>query len=67
MGIGEKVKGAVKEKAGEAFGNEALRAEGDAQESKGTEQAKETEQRMKAKAHEEEAAALHQKQEGLED
>ena len=67
MGIGEKIKGTVKEKAGEALGDEALRAEGDAQETKGTEQAKETERRTEAKAHEKEAAALHQKQEALED
>jgi uncharacterized protein YjbJ (UPF0337 family) len=66
MGIGENIKGTIKEKAGEAFGDENLREEGDAQQTKGAEQAKETEERVKAKAHEEEAESLREQQNRLE-
>lgn len=65
MGIGENVKGTIKEKAGDVTGNDQLRAEGDAQQTKGEEQTRESKDRAEAKAHEEKAAALEQEQQSL--
>ncbi|HEV7194017.1 MAG TPA: hypothetical protein VGN35_12525 [Jatrophihabitantaceae bacterium] len=66
MGIGENIKGAVKEKAGEVVGNDHLRAEGDAQQTKGAEETRETEARAEAKAHEKKADALDREQDAVE-
>lgn len=67
MGIGENIKGAVKEKLGDALDDENLKAEGNAQQIKGEAETDETEDRAKAKAHEKKADALEQRQEALED
>lgn len=66
MGLGETVKGAVKEKAGQTIGNEHLEKEGKAQNTKGDEETRETKERAEAKAHEKKADALEQEQEALE-
>lgn len=66
MGIGESIKGTIKEKAGDLVDNEDLKAEGEAQQTKGDEEARETKDRAEAKAHEEKADALQQKQDALE-
>jgi uncharacterized protein YjbJ (UPF0337 family) len=67
MGVGENIKGTVKEKLGEALDDEDLRAEGDAQQRKGEQEAKETEDRARAKAHEEKARELDDRQQDLEE
>ena len=56
MGIFEEAKGKLKEAAGDVSGNEALKAEGDAQADKGAEERKATEAQAKAQAHEKKAA-----------
>jgi uncharacterized protein YjbJ (UPF0337 family) len=66
MGIGESIKGAVKEKAGDLVDNDDLRAEGEAQQTKGDEQTRETKDRAEAQAHEKKADALEREQEALE-
>ena len=66
MGIGEKMKGAAKQKAADVSDNEELRAEGAAQQTKGEAQTDETKARAKAQAHEKKANALEQQQESLE-
>lgn len=66
MGIGESIKGAVKEKAGQAVGNEHLENEGKAQNTKGDEETRESKERAEAKAHEKKADALEQEQDALE-
>lgn len=66
MGIGENIKGTVKEQAGKVLGDDNLRAEGDAQQTRGEEETRETKERAEAKAHEEKAEALEQRQESLE-
>jgi uncharacterized protein YjbJ (UPF0337 family) len=66
MGIGEDIKGAVKEKLGKALDDENLKAEGNAQQDKGAYETKETEARANAKAHDEKARALDERQEDLE-
>ena len=66
MGIGESIKGTIKEKAGELTGDDNLRAEGDAQQTKGEAETDETEARAEAKAHEKKADALEREQESLE-
>jgi uncharacterized protein YjbJ (UPF0337 family) len=48
MGIGEKIKGAAREKLGEFTGDENLRAEGQAQRRKGEAQTEETKERAEA-------------------
>lgn len=65
MGIGESIKGTVKQKTGEALGDDQLEAEGDAQQSKGNEQARESKDRTEAKAHEKKADALAEEQQSL--
>lgn len=67
MGIGEHVKGSVKEKLGELTDNEELQAEGQAQERKGAEETRETKERAKAQAHQQKADAYDRQQEKLED
>jgi uncharacterized protein YjbJ (UPF0337 family) len=67
MGVGEKVKGAVKEKLGQFVDRDDLRAEGSAQQRKGEHEMRETEQRARATAHEEKAAAYERRQDDLED
>jgi len=67
MGIGESIKGTIKEKAGEVVGDDHLKAEGDAQQTKGDEQTRESKDRAEAKAHEKKAEALAQEQDALED
>lgn len=66
MGIGENIKGTVKEKLGDALDDENLKAEGSAQQTKGENEARETEDRAKAKAHEKKAEALDARQEAIE-
>lgn len=66
MGIGESIKGTVKEKLGDAIDNDDLKAEGDAQQTRGKEETRETKERAEAKAHEEKADALEKEQESLE-
>jgi uncharacterized protein YjbJ (UPF0337 family) len=67
MGIGENIKGTIKEKVGDLTGDDQLQAEGDAQQTKGTEQTRESKDRAEAKAHEKKADALGQEQDALED
>lgn len=66
MGIGESIKGTIKEKAGEAVDNDELKAEGEAQQTKGDEQTRETRERAEAQAHEKKADALAREQAALE-
>jgi uncharacterized protein YjbJ (UPF0337 family) len=66
MGIGENIKGNVKEKVGEFVDNDDLRAEGEAQQKKGREEIEETKDRARAQAHEKKADALEERQESLE-
>jgi uncharacterized protein YjbJ (UPF0337 family) len=61
MGVLEEAKGKAKQVAGDLTDNDALKAEGDAQASKGAEERKETEARAAAKAHEAKAD-LHEEQ-----
>lgn len=67
MGIGENVKGAVKEKVGDVTNNDELREEGDAQQTKGAEQTRENKDRAEAKAHEKKAEALDKQQDAVEE
>ena len=67
MGVGEKIKGAVKEKLGQAVDREDLRTEGAAQQRKGEHEMRDTEQRERAKAHEERADDLDRRQDALEE
>ena len=67
MGIGESIKGTIKEKAGEVTNNDELQAEGSAQSTKGDEQTRETKDRAEAQAHEKKADALEREQSALED
>lgn len=66
MGVGESIKGTVKEKIGEAVGNDELEAEGQAQNKKGKEEVRESKDRAEAQAHEKKADALDRKQDALE-
>jgi uncharacterized protein YjbJ (UPF0337 family) len=66
MGIGEQIKGTLKEKAGDLTDNDELQAEGNAQQTKGEAEADETQARAEAKAHEKKADALEREQESLE-
>ena len=66
MGIGEKVKGAVKAKIGDATDDENLQAEGNAQQAKGEHETAETKERAEAQAHEKKADALAHEQDALE-
>ena len=66
MGTMEELKGKAKQAAGDLTDNEALKAEGDAQASKGAEERKEAEARAKAQAHEKKAAMHEAKQEAAE-
>jgi uncharacterized protein YjbJ (UPF0337 family) len=66
MGIGENIKGTIKEQVGDLKGDDKLQAEGEAQETKGEEQTKETAQRAEAKGHEKKAEALEKEQDALE-
>jgi uncharacterized protein YjbJ (UPF0337 family) len=67
MGIGEHIKGSVKQKAGRLLDDDELKAEGDAQQTKGEQEVKETKDRAEAKAHEQKADALQRRQDDLED
>ncbi len=67
MGIGETIKGTAKEKAGDLLGDDNLKAEGEAQQTKGEAQTEETKARAEAKAHEKKADALDKEQQSLED
>ena len=67
MGIGENVKGTLKEKVGDLTDNDELRAEGEAQQTKGEQEAKETKDRAAAQTHEKKADALESEREALED
>jgi uncharacterized protein YjbJ (UPF0337 family) len=66
MGIAEEAKGKVKQAAGDLTDNETLKAEGEAQSSKGAEERKETQARAEAQAHEKKAAMHEAKQEAAE-
>ena len=66
MGIGESIKGAVKQKAGDVVDDDNLQAEGEAQQTKGDEETAATKHQAEAKAHEEKAEALDKQQRGLE-
>ena len=67
MGIGEAAKGLFKQKAGKLLDDDKLEAEGRAQRSKGTEQTRETEDRIKSQAHDKKAEALDAVQERVEE
>ena len=67
MGVGENIKGAIKEKAGEVTDNDALQAEGRAQQTKGEEQTKETKDRAEAQAHEKKADLLESERDAVEE
>jgi uncharacterized protein YjbJ (UPF0337 family) len=62
MGVVEQLKGKAKQVAGDLSNNDALHAEGEAQEDKGIEERKETEARAEAKIHEEKADIADRKQ-----
>lgn len=62
MGIGEEIKGKVKQAAGDLTDNEGLKAEGEAQADKGAEERKATQAQAEAKAHEAKANLHEQKQ-----
>ncbi len=62
MGVFEETKGKLKQAAGDLSGNDAWKAEGEAQASKGAEERRETEARAEAKAHEKKAELYDQKQ-----
>jgi len=66
MGVGEEVKGKVKQAAGDLTDNEALKTEGEAQADKGAEERKATEAQAGAKAHEKKADLYEKKQEAAE-
>jgi uncharacterized protein YjbJ (UPF0337 family) len=66
MGIGEEIKGKVKQAAGDLTDSEALKAEGEAQADKGAEERKATQAQAEAKAHEKKADMHEQKQEAAE-
>jgi uncharacterized protein YjbJ (UPF0337 family) len=66
MGIGETIKGKIKEKAGDAVDDDNLQAEGEAQQTKGEAETDETKARAEAQAHEKKADALEREQESLE-
>ena len=66
MGIGESVKGAIKQKTGDVLDNDELEAEGNAQQTKGDEETRESKDRAEAQAHEKKADALEQEQQALE-
>ncbi len=66
MGIGENIKGVVKQKAGDLTDNDNLEAEGEAQQTKGEEQTQETKDRAAAQAHEKKADSLAKEQDALE-
>ncbi len=67
MGLGEKAKGVVKQKVGDATDNDELQAEGSAQETKGEHETAESKERAEAQAHEKKADALDREQDALED
>ncbi|MDT4894803.1 MAG: CsbD-like [Pseudonocardiales bacterium] len=67
MGVGENIKGTLKEKAGELSGNDELEAEGRAQRQKGEQQTRENKERAEAQVHEKKADALEREQDALED
>jgi uncharacterized protein YjbJ (UPF0337 family) len=67
MGIGESIKGTIKEKAGDVIDDDNLKAEGEAQQTKGDEETRESKDRAQAKAHEKKADALQQEQDALEE
>ena len=66
MGIGEQIKGRLKQAAGDVTDNDALKTEGEAQSDKGIEETKQTEAQASAKAHEEKAEMYDKKQEAAE-
>ena len=67
MGVGENIKGTLKEKAGDLTGNDELEAEGQAQQHKGEQQTRENKERAEAQAHEKKADALDREQDALEE
>ena len=67
MGVLEEAKGKVKQAAGDLTDNENLKAEGEAQASKGAEERKETQARAEAKLHEKKAEMYDAKQEAAEE
>ena len=66
MGIGESIKGTVKQKAGDLLDDGNLEAEGQAQETKGDEETASTKEQAEAQAHEKKADALEKEQHELE-
>jgi uncharacterized protein YjbJ (UPF0337 family) len=66
MGVGENIKGVVKEKLGQVTDDDDLRAEGNAQQERGVHETRENEEREKARAHEEKARELDDRQQDLE-
>jgi uncharacterized protein YjbJ (UPF0337 family) len=67
MGVGENIKGNLKEKAGDVLDDDNLKREGEAQQTKGREEVRETKDRAEAQAHEKKADALEREQEALEE
>jgi uncharacterized protein YjbJ (UPF0337 family) len=66
MGVGEELKGKVKEAAGDLTGNESLKTEGEAQADKGAEERKATQAQAEAKAHEAKSELHDQEQKAAE-
>jgi uncharacterized protein YjbJ (UPF0337 family) len=66
MGVLEEAKGKAKQAVADLTDNEALKAEGDAQASKGAEERKETAARAAAKAHEAKADVHEEQQKAAE-
>lgn len=67
MGVGENIKGTIKEKAGDLTDNQELEAEGRAQQTKGEEETKENKDRAEAQAHEKKADLLESERDALEE
>jgi uncharacterized protein YjbJ (UPF0337 family) len=67
MGVGESIKGTLKEKTGDLVDSDELEAEGQAQQTKGDEETRESKDRAEAQVHEKKADALEEKQEALEE
>ena len=67
MGVFEEAKGKLKEAAGNVLDEPKLKAEGEAQQTKGAEQRQETEARAEAKAHEAKAEVAETEQQATQD
>ncbi|HLZ38267.1 MAG TPA: CsbD family protein [Mycobacteriales bacterium] len=67
MGVFEEAKGKMKEAAGNVLDEPKLKAEGEAQQTKGAEQRRETETRAEAQAHEAKAEIAETEQQAAQD